>query len=49
MALENLPSTPDAWAPRLGELQVTIDTKPAEPKTWDVEIKEKTRTFSDKA
>ena len=37
--------------PRLGELQATIDTKPAdanfEPKTSDVEIKEKTRTFSD--
>ena len=39
--------------PRLGELQATIDTKPSdatfEPKPWDVEIKEKTRAFSDKA
>lgn len=43
----------DKCALRLGELQVTTDAKPAdanfEPKLWDVEIKEKTRTFSDKA
>lgn len=43
----------DKWAPRLGKLQVTIDTKPAdanfEPKPWDTEIKVKTRVFSDKA
>ena len=43
----------DKCAPRLGELQVTVDTKPAdanfEPKPWDVDIKEKTRAFSDKA
>jgi len=35
----------DKWAPRLGKLQVTIDTKPAdanfEPNPWDMEIKER--------
>jgi len=39
----------DKWAPRLGKLQVTIDTKPAdanfEPKPWDTEIRKDSSFF----